>query len=181
MLVEKIHTIGADPIKTVTRRLAEAAVAQAKTGAAIKAAEKRHDRLSGRIADLEGERGAVVDRRASGQREENDGSRLALIAVDIERLRNLRTSANQDWTAARLAHDSAVRELQSAQLMLAQDKAVMSALTIYLGELDAAMSTALGELDTVVARLGLNGIPVWGATRPLYLHLRKLAGMRGEL
>ncbi len=183
MLAEKIRAVGADPITAAVRRFFETVVAGAKTSDARKATEKRHDRLARRVADLAGERGAVVARRVSGQQEADGGGGLALLAADIERLRNLRISANQRGAATQPAQDGVVREVQDARLMLtqAQDTAVASALTLYLGELDAAMLKALGELDTVVGRVGFNGKPVWGVTRPLYLRLRNRAAMRGEL
>jgi hypothetical protein len=184
MLAGKIEAAGADTVRAAARQLAEAEAAEARTGAAVKAAQDQSDRVARRIANLEAERAAIVSRRAGGRVEADDGARLALFAADLEGLGSLLADAERQVAAVQPAHGSAVQAVQTARYGLthAQDTAVMSGLMAYLGELDAAMLKALGALDAVSGRLGLHARrPAWGATPALYTRLRTLAAQRGEL
>jgi hypothetical protein len=183
MPVSQIQTPTDSAIAAAAQQLAGAEAAAAKTSAAMKDTQDQRDRLAGRIADLDAQRAAIISRRAGGHKEADDGSRLALLAADLEGLNGLLVGADQQIAVKRAAHATAARAMESASFGLsdAKDNVLLARLMTHFSDLDVAMLKVLVELESIAGRLNLPGRPAWGASPDLYHRIRKLAAQRGEM
>jgi chromosome segregation ATPase len=152
-------------IESLSLQLSDAMDQTTAAGHVLAAAEKHRDQIAERISALTNERASIVARRAGDKREAEDGSRLALIAADLEGL-----TAMQPDAVARVAEAKAAFDLASAAAAAARE------------EIGRAEALALREaIADATKRAGVGGRPPWGASRELRDLLRKVAAERGEL
>lgn len=109
-------------------------------------------KLAARIAATAAKRGALIDRRAAGQSDDDeDASTLALIDADLDRLHQLRIIASHD-------HDNAVRAVSERALHLRDAERELDRATAahqaellepQLRELERTLLAGIGRLATL--------------------------------
>ena len=105
------------------RALAEAESTLHHASGTLASADAARDNIDTRIADLVTQRAAIIIRRTSGDRQPDDGSRLALIAVDIDGLQAMIPDADAVSAAARLPVQTAQHAMEHARAKLARTEA----------------------------------------------------------
>jgi hypothetical protein len=135
--------------------LAHAKHAETERNHDAAAAQASRDRIAGRVAALEGERQAIAARRASGHGDDDaDGSRLALIALDLDGLASIRVRAETDLSAARHQAQEATRQVAFAQDALdrSADDNLLAALVANAVRLDGLLLSTLTEIEMIRKR-----------------------------
>ncbi len=176
-----VHQMSA--IESLSLQLSDAMDQTTAAGHVLAAAEKHRDQIAERSSALTNERASIVARRAGDKREAEDGSRLALIAADLEGL-----TAMQPDAVARVAEAKAAFDLASAAAAAAREEigraealALREAIVPQLDELAQKLTAGIRALADATKRAGVGGRPPWGASRELRDLLRKVAAERGEL
>jgi chromosome segregation ATPase len=152
--------------------------AELKTQNAIdshSAAENEVAVVRSRLADLEIQRRAVIQRRAEGDQRSDDGATLALLTADIEGLAGILARREADAAATRAAAQTAVRSLQAARAALerTEHQAVEQQLVAHADGLADSLEKTVAALRDVRSKLG-GGRLGWTPKRSLADELRIL-------
>jgi hypothetical protein len=163
--------------------LADAMAETTAAGHILAAAEKHRDTIAERISTLTNERAGIVARRAGDKRDAEDGSRLALIAADLEGLNSMLPDAIARVAEAKAAFDQASAAAAAAreEIARAEALALREAIVPQLEELAQKLTAGIRALADATKRAGIGGRPPWGSSRELRDLLRKVAAERGEL
>jgi len=170
-------------VTIAARAVAEARRSSEAAAAALLVAKEHDAKIGARLDSLSEQKGVISARRESGDRRPDDGSVLALIAIDSEDLRALRLDAEAMVSSAtdRAASANAVEAASVDGLRRAEDQAEQDALLAHAGKLDALLLETVARLKDVSRRLGDHGRPKYGPSKELALALRKLQAERLEL
>ncbi len=170
-------------IEALGLQLAESMDQATAAGQVLSAAEKHRDQIAERISVLTNERAGIVARRAGDKREAEDGSRLALIAADLEGLTAMQPDAVARVTEAKAAFDRASAAAAAAREEIARAEALAlhTAIPPELEVLAQKLLAGIRALADSGKRASVGGRPPWGASRELRDALRALAAQRGEL
>ena len=145
-------------IESAAAILAEMKQAAEVASAALVEAEAGRTQVEDRIAKLEAERSAILVSRKAGLTNTDDGSRLALLAADIENLNELKAEADAAVAAARVHVQAATGHVNEAQRVLnrERDAELLARLVEHAGKVDAIMLKTIRDIDEVSHRLGVS-------------------------
>ncbi len=176
-----VHQMSA--IESLSLQLSDAMDQTTAAGQVLSAAEKHRDTIAERISALTNERAGIVARRAGDKRDAEDGSRLALIAADLEGLNSMLPDAIARVAEAKAAFDQASAAAAAAreEIARAEALALREAIVPQLEELAQKLTAGVRALADASKRAGVGGRPPWGSSRELRDLLRKVAAERGEL
>jgi hypothetical protein len=161
--------------------LARCDTERAKANTVVTTSQAHHARIMRQIEALEGERQAIVTRRAAGDKYATDGAKLAEMEADIESLRLMVGKSNLELSEARRAFDdrSAARQRAAVELSRAESAALAAARRARLDELAPLMLDLLAQ-DTA-QRKQTHARPDWVAPPELLRELQLRAGQRPDL
>jgi hypothetical protein len=170
-------------IESLSLQLSEAMNQTTTAGHVLAAAEKHRDQIAERISSLTNERAGIVARRAGGRPDGEDGSKLVLIAADLEGLTAMQPDAVAHVTEAKAAFDlaSAAAAAAREEIARAEALALHTAIPPELEVLAQKLLAGIRALAESGKRASVGGRPPWGASRELRDALRALAAQRGEL
>lgn len=123
----------------------------------LAAARVALDRVRSRIESLHAARQQIVQRRAAGVEEADDGARLALIQADSEGLAELLAEADAAVTAAEGPAQEAVSAASTARNQLARQELLETdrAITDHAQKLETLLIEAITKANASAAALGL--------------------------
>jgi len=126
-------------------------------------------------------RADILTRRQTGAEMPDDGETVALLDLDSEGLRSLLADAQAIVGQRRgpVAECRALVARAAGELQLAEDRALLAALTVRADRLTVQMSDTLTRLDEARQRCGQR--PTWSPGVTLYRQIRKAAAATGLL
>jgi hypothetical protein len=168
-------------IKAAAAALAEAKQDSETAAATLAEADDNRAQAASRIAALEADRSAIVAERSAGKLSPDHGSRLALIAADIDGLVEIRTEADAAVTPARVTAQSASSHVAMAQAALDResDSESLRRFVEHAGKLDALMVATLREIAALTTRRGARA--TWFPSAGLALEIRRLDLQSGHV
>jgi len=143
-------------IKTAASALTAAKQTSKTAAATLAEANDNRAQVASRIAALEAERGAIIAERGAGKVCPDHGTRLALIAADLEGLAELLAEADATVSAARAASQSASGHVATAQRALDReaDTETLSRLVAHAEKVDGILLGTIQEINAACGRLG---------------------------
>ncbi len=161
-------------IESTATGLAQAQAKAAKVAEALSAAEGAKKIVQDRIAALEAERAQIIADRKEGADDYSHGPRLAVIAADLEGLREILAEVEAAIGPVKAEADAASAAVAQAQHLLerAEEDALLARLVDHAKVLDRLLHDTVTRINRIAQRRSMRD--PWAPSRALANELRKL-------